>query len=127
MTVATVVKNVCSSRRREADSISYRSCIRTLASFTHFVALKHDQTNAIQSVLSLSRTGAVLQNAVTTKTYAEMSGISNQRKAEFVSDIFHMQSFWGGHGEILPKTCFIQVGMICQKYCFSDQLSFRLP
>jgi hypothetical protein len=127
MTVATVVRNVCSSRRQKADSIYYRSCIRTLASFTHFVALKPDRTNGIQSVLSLPRTGAVLQNAVTTKLYAEMSRISNQRKAEFVSDIFRMQSLWGGHGKISPKTCFIQVGMIYQKCCFSDRLSFRLP
>jgi hypothetical protein len=41
-----------------------------------------------------------------------MSRMSNQRKAEFVSDIFRMRSFWGGHGEISLKTCFIQVGMI---------------
>jgi hypothetical protein len=60
----------------------------------------------------MSRTEAELQIAVTTKPYAEMSLISNHRKAEFVSDIFHMQRFWGGHGEISPKTCFIQVGMI---------------
>jgi hypothetical protein len=83
-----VMKNVCSSRRRKADSIFYRSCIQTLASFTHFVALKPDRTNVIQYVLSLSRTRAVLQNAVTTKPYAEMSHMSNQRKDEFVSDIF---------------------------------------
>jgi hypothetical protein len=124
ITVATVIKNVCLSRCRKADSISYRRCIRTLASFTHFVALKPNRTNAIQSVFSLSRTGAVPQNAVPNKPYAEMSRMSNQQKAEFISDIFHMRSFWGGHGEISPKTCFIQVGMICQKCCFSDRLSF---
>jgi hypothetical protein len=61
------------------------------------------------------RTEAELQNAVTTKPYVEMSCMSNQPKAEFVGDIFHMQSCWGGHGEISPKTYFIQVGMICQK------------
>jgi hypothetical protein len=37
--------------------------------------------------------------------------MSNQKKDEFTSGIFHIQSFWGGHGEILPKTCFIQEGM----------------
>jgi hypothetical protein len=56
-----------------------------------------------------------------------MSRMSNQKKAEFAGDIFHIQSFWGGHYEILSKTCFIQEGIICQKYCFSDQVSFRLP
>jgi hypothetical protein len=35
-----------------------------------------------------------------------------------------MESFWGGHDEISPKICFIQVGMICKKSCFSDRLSF---
>jgi hypothetical protein len=29
--------------------------------------------------------------------------MSNQQKAEFVDVIFGIQSFWGGHGEILPK------------------------
>jgi hypothetical protein len=53
-----------------------------------------------------------------------MSRMSNQQKAEFVSDIFRMRSFWKGHGEISPKTNFIQIGMICQKYYFSDQSSF---
>jgi hypothetical protein len=56
-----------------------------------------------------------------------MSHMSNQWKSESVSDIFRMQSFWGGLDKILPKTCFIQVGMICQKCCFSDRLSFQLP
>jgi hypothetical protein len=36
-----------------------------------------------------------------------MSHMSNQRKAEFVGDIFCMRSFWGGHGKILPITYFI--------------------
>jgi hypothetical protein len=80
--------------------------------------------NAIQSVLNVFRTEAEIQNAVTTKPYVEMSHMSNQRKDEFVGDIFHMRSCWGGHGEILPKTCFIQVGMICQKSSFHDWLSF---
>jgi hypothetical protein len=75
----------------------------------------------------MPRTKAGLQIAVTTEPYIEMSHMSNQRKAEFVDNIFHMRSFWGGHGKILRKTCFIQVGMICQKYGFSDRPSFRLP
>jgi hypothetical protein len=112
------------NRRRKGDSISFRSCIRTLASITHFVAQKPDRTNAIRSVLNVFRTEAEIRNAVTTQPYVEMSRMSNQRKAEFVGNIFCMQSFWGGHDEISPKICFIQVGMICKKSCFSDRLSF---
>jgi hypothetical protein len=75
----------------------------------------------------MPRTKAGFQNAVTTEPFVEMSHMSNQWKAEFVGDIFRMRSFWKGHGKISPKKCVIQVGMICQKYCFSDSSSFRLP
>jgi hypothetical protein len=61
----------------------------------------------------VSRTEAGLQIAVMTKPYVEMSHLSSQQKDEFIGDIFHMRRFWGGHGKILPKTCFIQEGMIC--------------
>jgi hypothetical protein len=113
VTVATVIGNMCLSRRQKADSIPFRSSIWTLASLTHFAAQKPDRITAIQSVINVSRTEAGLQIAVTTNPYAEMSRMSNQRKYEFVSDIFHMRSFWGGHGKISPRTCFIQEGMIC--------------
>jgi hypothetical protein len=106
ITVATVIGNLCLSRCRKADSISFRSCIRTLASITHFVAQKPDRTNAIRSVLNVFRTEAELQNAVTTKPYVERGRMSNQQKAEFIGDIFHMRSCWGGHGEISPKNLF---------------------
>jgi hypothetical protein len=49
---------------------------------------KLDRTPAVQSVHNVSRTKAGLQNVVTTKPYVEMSHMSNQRKAEFVGDIF---------------------------------------
>jgi hypothetical protein len=101
--------------------------MRALASLTHLVAQKPDRTNAISSVLDVFRTRAGPQNAVTTKPYAEISRMSNQRKAEFIGDTFRMRIFWGGHGEISPKISFIQVGMICEKYCFSDRSSLRLP
>jgi hypothetical protein len=127
LTVATVIKNVCLSRHRKADLIPIRSSIRALASLTHVAAQKPEQTPTFQSVHPVSRTEAGLEIAVTTKPYAKMSRMSNQQKAEFISDIFHMQRFCGGHGKISPKTYFIQVGMICQKYCFSDRSSFRLP
>jgi hypothetical protein len=109
------------------NSISFRSCIRTLACLTHHMAQKPDRATAVQSVHNMSRTKAGLQNAVTTEPYIKMSRMSNQRKAEFVSNMFHMQSFWGGHGEILPRTYFVQEGMIFQKCYFSDRSSFRLP
>jgi hypothetical protein len=127
ITVATVIVNVCLSRRRKSDSISFRSCIRTLASLTHLVAQKSDRTIAIQSVHNVSRTKAGLQNAVTTELYIEMSHMSNQRKAEFVGEFFCMRCFCGGHREISPRTYFIQEGMICQKCYFSVRSSFRLP
>jgi hypothetical protein len=107
ITIATVIRNVCLSRHQKADSISFRSCIRTPASLTHHMAQKPDRTTVIQSIHSVSRTKAGLQNAVTTEPYIEMSCMSNQRKAEFIGDIFRMQSFWGGHGEISPITYFI--------------------
>jgi hypothetical protein len=76
--------------RRKADSIAFRSCIRTLASLTYLVAQKPDRTAAIQSVHNMFRTRVRIQNAVTTERYAEMSRINNQQKAEFVGDLFLM-------------------------------------
>jgi hypothetical protein len=90
ITIATVIRNVCLSRRRKADSISFRSYIRTLASLTHRMAQKPDRTTAIQSVHNMSKTKAGIQHAVTTEPYIEMSHMSNQRKSEFIGDIFRM-------------------------------------
>jgi hypothetical protein len=97
------LKSNLSITYRKADLVSFRSRIQTLASLTHFVALKLDQTPAVQSIHNLSRTEAGLQNAIATKPYSETGRISNQQKAEFVGNIFHIRSFCGGHGEILPK------------------------
>jgi hypothetical protein len=52
--------------------------------------------------------------------------MSNQRKAEFVGDIFHMQSFWEGHDKILPRTYFIQEGIIYLECHLKGRLSSRL-
>jgi hypothetical protein len=87
------IRNVCLSRCRKANSISFRSCIRTLVSLNHLVAQKPDRTTAIQSVYNVSRTKARLQNVVTTKPPVEMSRMSNQQKVEFVGNIFHRWSF----------------------------------
>jgi hypothetical protein len=127
ITIGTVIGNVCLSRRHKAYSISFRRCIRTLASLTHLMAQKPDRATAIQSVHNVFRTKAGLQNTITTEPYIEMSCMCNQRKAEFVGDIFRMRSFWGGHGKISPRTCFIHEGMICQKCYFIARSSFRLP
>jgi hypothetical protein len=107
---------MCLNRHRKADLVSFRSCIQTLASLTHFVAQKPDQTPAVQSVHNLSRTEAGIQIALASKPYVKTGRVSNQQKAEFGGDIFSIQSFWEGHGEISPKTCYIQEGMICQEY-----------
>jgi hypothetical protein len=103
---------MCLSTHQKADLISFRSYILTLASLTHFVALRPDRTPTVQSIHNMSRTRAGLQSAVTTKPYVEMSHMSNQWKAEFVDDIFYMQIFWEGHGKNSPRTYFIQEGMI---------------
>jgi hypothetical protein len=107
--IATVIKNVCLSRHQKADLISFRICIQTLASLTHFVALKLNRTPTVQSVHNVSRTKEGFQNVVTTKPYVKMSRMSNQRKAEFVGDIFHMRRFWEGHDEICQPVLYRKV------------------
>jgi hypothetical protein len=64
-------QNVCLSGHRKADLIYFRSCIRTLASLTHFVAQKPNRTLAVQSVHNLSRTEIGVQNSVATKSYVK--------------------------------------------------------
>jgi hypothetical protein len=38
--------------------------------------------------------------------------MSNQQKAEFVNDNFYIQSFWCGHGEILPNSLLVPKGAV---------------
>jgi hypothetical protein len=104
VTIATVIKNVCLSRHWKAELVIFRTSIQTPASFTHHVAQKPDQTPVYQSVQNLPRTGTWIQNAIATKLYVKTGRMSNQKKAEFVDDIFHIWSFWRGHGEISPNT-----------------------
>jgi hypothetical protein len=68
--------NMCLSRCQNADLISFRCCIQTLASLTHFRAEKPDQTPAVQSVHNLSRTETGVQNTIVTKPYVEIGVIS---------------------------------------------------
>jgi hypothetical protein len=102
-----VIKNVRLNRHRKADLVYLRSGIHTLATLTYLVSQKPDRTHAVQSVDNLSRTETRIQNAIVTKPYVEMGCISNQRKAEFVRNIFRIRSFCGGHGKFLPNTCFM--------------------
>jgi hypothetical protein len=61
-----------------------------------------------------------LQKSIVTKLYVEIGHISNQQKAEFVDDIFHIQSFWGGRGNILPKSLFMPEGQVCPDFSRSS-------
>jgi hypothetical protein len=49
VTIAAVIKNVCFSRRRKADLVSFRSCIETLGCLTHLVAQKPNQAPVYQA------------------------------------------------------------------------------
>jgi hypothetical protein len=106
---------MCLSRRWKADLEFSRIGIQTLASLTHLSPLNLRISFLHQSVQNQFSTVTRFQKSVVTKPYVEMSHMSNQQKAEFVSDVFHIRSFWGGHGEISPKTYFMQEDMICQK------------
>jgi hypothetical protein len=48
----------------------------------------------------------------------------NQKKAEFVYDIFCIQHFWEGHGKISTKTWFIQEGAICPEMLIQQPVEF---
>jgi hypothetical protein len=39
--------------------------------------------------------------------------MGNRREAVLINGIFHMQSFWKGHGKILPKSRFMPEGQVC--------------
>jgi hypothetical protein len=45
-----------------------------------------------------------LKKFIATKHYVETGHMSNQQKAEFLKENFHIQIFWGGHGKFLVKT-----------------------
>jgi hypothetical protein len=90
VTVVTVIGNACLSRHRKADLEFFRSVIQTLATLTHLVAQKPDQTPAVQSVHNLSRSEAGLQNTIATKPYGKTGHMSNQQKSEFIGNIFRI-------------------------------------
>jgi hypothetical protein len=93
VTVATVIKNVCLSRRRKDDLDSSRIDIQTLANLTHLTPLNLRIPFLHQSIQNQFSTVTGLQKSIATKPYAEMSYISNQKKVEFVGDVFHIRNF----------------------------------
>jgi hypothetical protein len=44
VTIAAVIKNLCSSKRRKAEHVTYRNCIKTPASLARLVAPKPDKS-----------------------------------------------------------------------------------
>jgi hypothetical protein len=50
--------------------------------------------------------------------------MSNQRKDEFIYRNLHVQSFWGGHGKILPNSWLVLKGVVCPDFCFSKPVEF---
>jgi hypothetical protein len=57
ITIATVIKNMCLSRRQKSDLVSFRSCILTRACLTDLVTqnlTKHLYTQAVQNLSSMS-------------------------------------------------------------------------
>jgi hypothetical protein len=50
--------------------------------------------------------------------------MSNQRKSQFVSGNFGIESFWEGHGEISSKSQFRLKGQVCPQFGFSKQVEF---
>jgi hypothetical protein len=82
-----------------------------------------------------SAPGRDFKNPVTIKPCIIIGRMGNLNKAEFAGDILRIQSFWGGHGEISPKTCFIQEGMTARNIdsatdrvsnCHNSQTANRL-
>jgi hypothetical protein len=51
--------------------------------------------------------------------------MSNQQKAEFVNGNFCIQSFYGGHGKISPKSRLKPKGRVCPE--FPMQQTDRVP
>jgi hypothetical protein len=103
LTVAAVAKNVCMSRRWKADHVGFRTHVQTLACFVPLVALKADWS-PVCPVCPEYDQHCYLNSKVCSDQCVRTGHISNQQKAEFIKGIFCIQSFWGGHGEILQKT-----------------------
>jgi hypothetical protein len=103
ITVVVGIRKVCLSKRRKGEQVSFRSGIQTPASFNHLAAKNPNQAPIYQSVQSLPNTASWLQKFIIIKPYVETGRMSNQKKSEFVNGIFHIQSFWGCHGQISPK------------------------
>jgi hypothetical protein len=67
-----------------------------------------------------------LQKSVATKPCVKIGCMSNQWEPMFVSGVFRIQCFWGGHGEISPNFLFVPKGQVCPFFPeFSKPAMFR--
>jgi hypothetical protein len=109
VTIAMVMKIICMSRRWKANKVSYRIGNQTSPCFTYLGPLNlrfHPYVHSVQKVqhrdLSLK--------ACTVEPCIRWDYVSNQRKAELVSNNFGIQSFQGCHGKISPRDQFMPKG-----------------
>jgi hypothetical protein len=114
ITMAVDVRKVCMSRRWKTEQVTFRIHVHTPARFAllmprNLTILLYDQS--VQKVFS---TSFWLQKSIASKPCIKIDRMSNQRKDEFVSGKFWIQSFWGGHGNpwLMPK------GRVCPEICF---------
>jgi hypothetical protein len=104
VTITVVIKIVCMSRRQKAEQAAYKIRTEASPSFTHLEALKLGFHFNVQSAQNLINIVTRLQKSVATQPCIVMSRMSNHWKGEFVNGNFGIQSFWRGHGKILPKS-----------------------
>jgi hypothetical protein len=103
ITVAVGVRNVCLSSHWKAKLGIFRSCIWISASFTHLETQKPDQAPVYPCCPEPDQCGNLTSKFMGIKPYADTGRMSNRQKAEFVSDIFCIQSFWEGYDNFFSK------------------------
>jgi hypothetical protein len=100
ITVAAVIENVCMSRHFKAEFVAYGTRLQPLPRFTHLLPLNADCSSicpeSVQHLIQISKFRSYQTIGI--------GHISNQWKAEFITGKFHVQSFWGGHGNFLPNS-----------------------
>jgi hypothetical protein len=104
--------------------VTFRTGIQTPASFTHLLAQKPSQAPVYPVCPESVQHWNLNWKSVATKLYVKTGRMSNQQKAEFVVNIFCIQSVWGSHGEVSPKTWFIQEGAICSEMLIQQLVEF---
>jgi hypothetical protein len=66
------------------------------------------------------------QNPIAIKPCIWMGRMSNRRKAKFINGIFCIQSFWRGHGKILPNSWLLLKGIVCPGFYFIRPIEFLI-